>query len=152
MLKVFFGDMNEAIYDTATFFKHTYLDSWFEDALSVKMIQSVDRATVESSHAIFSKPLGAMITPTELSGGTKTLLLIHHMPNKVFNASTCGDNCTRWLLEIAKQHKEDILINLHHIPDFTVGRKSHDFEIYIMNTQETVHNMAEFVFSASILV
>ena len=38
-----------------------------------------------------------------LSGGVKTLLLVRNLPNMVFNASTCGDNCARWLLKIGKE-------------------------------------------------
>ncbi len=52
-------------------------------------------------HNIVSKQLGS-ITPLELSGGVKTLLLVRNLPNMVFNASTCGDNCARWLLKIGK--------------------------------------------------
>lgn len=89
---------------------------------------------------------------TGLSGGVKTLMLIDHEPNKVFNASTCGDNCARWILEIAKRHSEDITINLHHIMDFDVGRKNRDFEIRILNTDTIVHNMAELVLNAVALL
>ena len=35
------------------------------------------------------------------------------MPDRVFNASTCGDNCARWLLAIGR--KQDVTINLRHI-------------------------------------
>ena len=31
----------------------------------------------------------------------KTLLLIYNQPEKIFNASTCGDNCAKWILKIA---------------------------------------------------
>jgi len=44
-----------------------------------------------------------MITPLQLSGGVKTLLLIANgrMGKHGFNASTCGDNCAKWLLRRA---------------------------------------------------
>ena len=101
-----------------------------------------------SNYAVETRALG-IIPVTSLSGGTKTLLLIDHMPEKVFYASTCGDKCAPWLLRIAKKHKEDIIINLHHIMDFDTGHQGRTFEIFIMNTGETVHNMSEFVLSAS---
>ena len=43
-------------------------------------------------------------------GGVKTLILMKNMPQKVFNASTCGDNCAKWILNIAQN--QDITINL----------------------------------------
>ena len=72
-----------------------------------------------------------------LSGGVKTLILINNMPDKVFNASNCGDNCALWLLKLAAE--KDITINLMHIMDFGNGT----FDIMILNTGEIVHSMAE---------
>ena len=36
----------------------------------------------------------------------KTLLLILNEPDKIFNASTCGDNCAKWILEIVHSMRE----------------------------------------------
>lgn len=140
MLNIYFGDTEKAIYNTSMFFDNSYMDSWLEDGFAKKMILAVDKATVLSPNALDSKALG-VIPVKQLSGGSKTLLLIHNMPQKIFNASTCGDNCARWILEIAKHAKQDITINLHHIMDF--GNK--DFKIRILNTGTIVHNMGELV-------
>lgn len=147
MLNIFFGDMPEAIYDTASYFNNTYLDKWLEDDFTKKMIQAVDKAKVLSPQAIESKALG-IIPVTSLSGGTKTLLLIYHDAQKVFNASTCGNNCAKWILEIADRRKEDITINLHHLMDFDWGRKSRYFNIRIVNNGEIIHSMSELVLVA----
>lgn len=32
----------------------------------------------------------------------KTLILVKFEKDKIFNASTCGDNCAKWLLKIAE--------------------------------------------------
>ncbi len=72
---------------------------WLEDDEVKRMIEDVDSSKVLSSHAIESPVMG-IIPPTSLSGGVKTLILIKEMPDKVFNASNCGDNCARWLLKI----------------------------------------------------
>ena len=82
------------------------MDSWLTDELLQEIIRPVDKATVLSSHAIKSKALG-VIPVTSLSGGTKTLLLIDHELEKIFYAATCEDNCAKWILRIAKKHKED---------------------------------------------
>ena len=138
MLSIQFGHMPEAIFDTATFFRNVYLDAWLDDPLAQRMIKSVDKSEVLGEHLIKSKALG-LIPPTDLSGGVKTLLLIYNMPERVFNASACGDNCAHWILEIAR--RQDVAINLRHIMNFGRGR----FSIKVLNTGEVAHSMAELV-------
>ena len=147
LLNIFFGEMPEAIYDTASYFNNTFLDSWIEEDFSRKVIHDIDRAKVLSPQAVDSRALG-VIPVTGLSGGVKTLLLIDHMPKKIFNASTCGDNCAKWLLKIAKRHDEDITVNLHHIMDFGANK----FDIRIANTGEVVKNMGELILAAGMLL
>lgn len=147
MLNIYFGDMPNAVYNTAMYFDNTYSDSWLEDTDSIKMIQAVDRAEVLGTSAIQSKALG-VIPIKQLSGGVKTLLLIQHDRTKIFNASTCGDNCAKWILRIAKHSKQDITINLHHIMDF--GDKP--FEIRILNNNTIVHSMQEYVMIAGMFL
>ena len=138
MLHIFFGDMDKAIYNTAVFFKNDYEDEWIVDPLVKEMIRDVDQSEVIDSGVIDSPVLGK-IPPTGLSGGVKTLILVLFEPQKVFNASTCGDNCAKWLLKIAVA--EDRIINLRHIMDFGME----DFQIYIENTGTVVHSMKELV-------
>ena len=140
MLNIYYGDMPGALYNTSTYFDNTYYDGWLDDDFAKSMIKSVDNGTVLSSHAVETKALG-IIPATRLSGGLKTLLLIYNEPNKVFNASTCGDNCAKWILKIAKNSKKDITINLRHIMDFGEGK----FEIKVLNDGAVVHNMGELV-------
>ena len=92
MLNVYFGDMLDAIYNTNVYFNNTYKDSWITNPLSKEMIKAVDKSDVIDERTISSPVFGNM-SPKKLSGGVKTLLLIANDPNKIFNASTCGDNC-----------------------------------------------------------
>ena len=138
MLNIYYGDMDDAVYNTASYFKYDYEDAWITDDFAKEMIRDVDHSEVLSSGVIDSPVLG-MIPPTGLSGGVKTLILVKFEKNKIFNASTCGDNCAKWLLEIAKD--EDRTINLRHLMDF--GKES--FTIRILNTNQVVHTMAELV-------
>ena len=90
--------------------------------------------------------LGA-ISPKELSGGVKTLLLMaNDKSGKVFNASTCGDNCAKWILQLGKQGK--LVINLRHLMDFGSG----EFKIKVLNTGRIVRNMKELVAEAGAFV
>lgn len=61
------------------------------------IIKSIDNGTVLGANAIDTKVLG-VIPPEKLSTGTKTLLLMLFMPQNLYNASTCGDNCAYWIL------------------------------------------------------
>ena len=138
MLKIIFGNYENAIYNTSVYFKNTYQDEWITDELSVEMIKDVDQSVVVGPHMIESPVLGA-ISPRELSGGVKTLILIHKEKSKIFNASTCGDNCAKWLLKIGEM--EDVVINLRHLMDFGNG----EFEIEVLNTHQIVKNMKELI-------
>ena len=143
MLNVHYGKLEEEIYNTSVYFDHTYLDQWLEDDFAKRMIKSVDKSVVISPGAVNSKALG-IIPVTQISGGVKTLLLTYFDREHIFNASTCGDNCAKWFLRIAKKRDEDVTINLHHIMDFGDG----EFEIRIVNNDKIVHNMAELVMYA----
>lgn len=138
MLNVFYGDMESAVYNTAAYFKYDYEDEWIVDPFVKEMILDVDKSVVLDSGVIDSPVLGK-IPPLGLSGGVKTLILVRFNTGKVFNASTCGDNCAKWLLRIAE--KEERTINLRHLLDF--GDEA--FEIRILNTNQIVHSMDELV-------
>ena len=138
MLNIYFGDMPSAIYNTEIFFKNTYEDSWLLDDFAKRVVKKVDGSDVVDAQAIKSPVLG-MIPPTDLSSGVKTLLLIKNCPDKVFNASTCGDNCARFILELAK--KQDVTINLRHIMDFGKAK----FAANILNNGSTVYSMEELL-------
>ena len=75
MLKVFFGNMPEAIYNTAVYFKNDYEDEWIVDPRVKEMILDVDHSEVMYSGVIDSPVLGK-IPPLGLSGGVKTLILV----------------------------------------------------------------------------
>ena len=145
MLNIFFGDMPEAIYNTVVYFKNVYEEEWIVEPLSKEMIRDVDQSTVLAGGVIDSPVLGK-ISPLSLSGGVKTLILIVHEPDQIFNASACGDNCAKWLLKMAEN--KDITINLRHIMDF--GENS--FCIHILNNNQIVCNMQELIPIAGLYV
>ena len=141
MLHIYFGDMPEAIYNTEVYFKHTYEEEWLEDNFAKAVIKGVDKSKVLDKHLILSPVLG-MIPPLMLSGGTKTLLLIKNCPDQIFNASTCGDNCAKYILQIAK--KRDVTINLRHVMNFPGP-----FEIYVDNDDVIVKDMEQLLMVAA---
>ena len=92
MLHIIFGDLEDAVYNTAVFFKNDYEDNWIIEPLVKEMIHDIDHSEVIDGGVIDSPVLGK-IPPVGLSGGVKTLILVLFEPKKIFNASTCGDNC-----------------------------------------------------------
>ena len=139
MLRVYFGERENAIYNTSVFFRNSYRDEWIIEDFTKNIVEDIDKSKVLDVNNIYNDVLGN-ISPTQLSGGVKALILMKHFPRKTFNASNCGDNCAKWILEIAKQ--QDVTINLRHIMNF-----GHDtsFEIYIQNGGEVVHSMKELI-------
>ncbi len=75
-LNIFYGNMKEAVYNTAAYFKYDYKDNWIIDPFVEKMIQDVDRSTVLDSGVIDSPILGK-IPPTGLSDGIVGLYCIY---------------------------------------------------------------------------
>ncbi len=145
MLNIFYGNMPEAIFNTAVYFKNTYDDSWITDEFAKEMILDVDKSTV-LGNAVIDSPVLGKISPLALSGGVKTLILIKNEPNKVFNASTCGDNCAKWLLKMSED--KEVTINLRHLMDFG----ENNFRIKVLNTNQTANNMEELVRIAGMYV
>ncbi len=138
MLNIYFGDMEEVIFNPPMYFKNTYEKEWIENDFSIEMIKDVDKSAVIAGGVIDS-PVFGLIPPERLSGGVKTLILINHVPDKVFNASACGDNCAKWLLEMGKT--KDITIRLGYMMDF--GEEP--FDIHILNNDTYAHNMRELL-------
>jgi hypothetical protein len=130
--------MEHVVMKPSVYFKNTYRPEWLLEPLSKAMIKAVDKSEVIGPALIQSPVLGP-IPPERLSGGVKTLILIWHVLDKVFNASNCGDNCAPWLLRMGRER--DITINLRHLLDFG----AEPFDLKILNTGTVVHSMRELV-------
>ena len=141
MLRIYFGDMKEAAHGP-TWFKYNYDPSWFEDELVQEMIREVDH-TEYVDGSIFDSPVLGKIPPERLSGGVKTLIVIYKMPEKIFDATSCGANCAHMLLTIGK--REDVTVNLRYY----MPMKSLDpFEIEILNTGRIVTQERDYALAA----
>lgn len=138
MLNIIFGKIDNVIFNTSVFFKNSYEESWLLEKETQQMILDIDKSKVLGNGAIESPVLG-IIPPTSLSGGVKTLILISHISDKIFNASNCGNNCASWLLKIGKE--KNVTINLRHLMNFGDG----SFELNIVNKNKIVRSMDELL-------
>jgi hypothetical protein len=102
------------------------------------MIEDVDKSKVIGGELIQSNVLGP-IPPERLSGGVQTLISAYGRPDLVFNATSCGENCAKWLLKIGEI--KDITVNLRYFMPF---RDMEPFEIKILNNDTIVRNMDEY--------
>lgn len=143
MLKIIFNRGSKDIEDKNyvfspdTYFKYNYETDWLEDDFVKKMVLDVDGSYVESANAISSPVLG-VIAPERLSGGLKALIIMYKEPDLIVNASACGDNCAKWILEIGK--RQDLTIRLGYEMVF-----EEPFDILIKNSGKTIHSYAEFM-------
>lgn len=140
MLKIVFGEVEHGVYHPPTYFDNQYEDHWITNPLSVEMIKDIDKSEVVGTHLIESPVLGPISTK-EISGSVKTLILMaFDESGKIFNASSCGDNCVKWIVEIGK--RKDLTINLHHVMDFSSVPV---FEAVMLNTGVVVHSYGEYL-------
>ena len=140
MLTIHFGSLKNEIYHPPTYFDNQYEDEWITSPLTKEMILDIDKSEVIGAHLIESPVLGP-ISPKEISGGVKTLILMaYDTSGRIFNASSCGDNCAKWIIEISR--RKDLLIVLHHVMDFS---RAGDFDAFIDNTGKYVHGYEEYL-------
>ena len=138
MLKIWYYGGNVNVLTSAQdYFDAAWKNDWITDPLVKEMIKDVDKSEVIGPHLIESPVLGP-IPPTTLSGGVKVLILLLKDNSFVYNISNCGDNCAKWILEIAKQ--KDLVVYLEHIMQF-----NGEFEIKFMNTDRIVYNFKEYL-------
>ena len=141
MLSIYFGNYtgDNYIENPDLYFDNTYEDEWLENARAKEMVKDIDRSELVGPNLVISPVLGS-IPVNRLSGGVKTLIQIDQDPTHVYNASACGDNCAKWLLEIAQDR--DALVRMGHIMHF--GDDA-EFSIKIANTDEVVRTQSQLV-------
>ena len=110
MLKIWYYADIDYMKDAPSYFDNVYEDEWIEDTFVKEMIRDVDHCTVINSHIIESPVLGA-ITPHELSGGVKVLILMLKDDSFIYNMSNCGDNCAKWEFKIQIMNTGKIVCN-----------------------------------------
>jgi hypothetical protein len=125
-----------------SWFKYNYKPEWLKDTFVQEMIRDVDNSTYIDGLVIDSPVLGP-IPPERLSGGVKTLIMIYEKPELVFDATSCGQNCAKWILEIGK--KKDVMVKLEYLMTF---EEFAPFEIKIDNEDRVVTDPEDYIITA----
>ena len=130
-------DGSHYVHSAGLIFEAEYEAEWIEEAEIREMIKDIDNSDVISGDVIKSPVLG-IIPPVRLSGGVKTLIMASHDQSRMYNLTSCGDNCAKWVLKISE--KKDLTVYLQHIMHF-----EGTFKIKIMNTGKIVCNPKDYV-------
>ncbi len=117
MLHIFLGTLpeTEAYYpnlvsDPDAYFNMNFQPHWIDNDLAKRMVLDVDKSEVQSPYCILS-PIFGQIAPEKLSGGVKALMLMLQDDDPiVMDATHCGNNCAKWILEIAMQQDIHIVL------------------------------------------
>ena len=141
MLNMHFGKIEEAYYGPS-WFKVNYEEEWLSDELVQSMLKDIDKSEYRGGHLIDSEILGP-ISPGELSGGVQTLICIYKRPDLIFDATSCGPNCAKWLLEIGEI--KDVTIMLEYFMKF---KDYEPFKIHIDNTDVTINTNKDYTIAA----
>ena len=110
------------------YYHNQYDKSWITDDFAKRIIADIDDSEVIGEDVI-KNDIFDTFSSKELSAGVKTLLLIHNQPEKIFNISNCGDNCAKYLLEMAENR--DITVCLHHAMNF-----GNNFAVRVINDRK----------------
>lgn len=141
MLTIHLGEMDNTEYGPS-WFKYNYKPEWLKDTFVQEMIRDVDNSTYIDGLVIDSPVLGP-IPPERLSGGVKTLIMIYEKPELVFDATSCGQNCAKWILEIGK--KKDVMVKLEYLMTF---EEFAPFEIKIDNEDRVITDPEDYIITA----
>lgn len=104
---------------TNSYFNARKKPDWFDDNLVKDIIRQIDKAEVINGYAVKSIEYDTGYSVDDISGGSKTLILILKRQDKIYLA-TMGDNCTDFLEQIAviyeKQGKDLVVVEnyMHH--------------------------------------
>ena len=137
MLSIYFGDKENVLHGPS-WFRFNYRPEWFEDTFVQEMLKDIDKSKFLGGELIQSDVLGP-IPPERLSGGVQTLISIYENPERMCNATSCGENCAKWLLKIGE--KKDVEVNLRYFMPFD---GCEPFEIRVINEDKIVLNMDEY--------
>ena len=138
MLTIHVGRTESTVVAIDRLFHNVFEDYWIVDPLVKEIIRDVDKSEVVSERIIDSPVFSNPITPRELSGGTKALILMLFQPERELWGTACGDNCAKWILKIAEKH--DLTLSFGHIMKFP-----EPFSIAIKNSGKIVNTMKSLV-------
>lgn len=138
-LNIWYGSKDNAIPHGPTYFDSTYKDEWLRDSFVREMIKDIDGNSFEGDTIV--SPVLGIISPERLSGGVKCLILMYKL-NVIVNATSCGENCAKWIMRISQLKPLEIqlkyLMSFYEVPDV---------KIHIMNNGTSYESWKDTLFT-----
>ena len=144
MLKIWFGDnfpknIGEVNSIPYIWFDNQFSDEWITSEFGKRVIKEIDNGDVISPYCIKTPIFGA-ISYQILSGGVKTLMVMN-FTDLIVDATVCGENCAKYILEIAS--KKDLTIQLNYVMPFDDYDKN--FTFLCLNSNKICTGSLEYI-------
>ena len=124
------------IYNPPAWFDGFCGEDYIQGEKEKAIIKDIDKSDVLEQGLLYN-PVFGYITPSQISGTSKTLILLNNVPNMYFNGTAMGNNAVPWLLNIGKT-KDIYVCNTYPL------QLEGCFELEIVNTGIIVHNLMEY--------
>lgn len=137
-LNIFLGHLPDEFYIVDNLFNQAFDVKWLSDELVRDIITDLCNATDISTDGIIRCPdwyddsREYVMSYRELSSGVKAVLLLYTTDFQFVCLSRAGDNCAKWVLEVAKRKR--IYATLNSYMDF-----KGDFDACILNEMDIIH-------------
>lgn len=139
MLKIWVkGFQKGCIIDPNSFFNLHRGSGWMGREGVKEIVKEIDGLDVISGEALMDRR-GVILSPDVLSSGCKSLILLYIKPDCNVYATRCGDNCAKFILDLAE--KKDVVITLHHPMLFP-----RSFEGVFLDNGREIHTLSDYAF------
>lgn len=112
-----------------------------------KEYDSWSRQIGSSKSLLYYEPSFGQISPFILSGSVKALIMMLKTDYQMW-ATSCGDNCAKWILRIAEEKEkqwEELEICLEHYMDFRAeDDEIYDFPFFCLDTNKVEDSYEEY--------
>lgn len=139
MLYIVNEEPENYLWNISTAFEIYFRPEWLESPLAKQMVEGVDKSVVLSPYCIQSPVLG-QIAPFYLSHGVQSLLLLLYLDDSfTLGTASFGNNCAKYILEIAKLKDITLYLNSDlympetpfEVTDAKTGQCVRDYESWL---------------------
>ncbi|MBR1598037.1 MAG: DUF4869 domain-containing protein [Lachnospiraceae bacterium] len=90
--------------------------SWLKNPINIRIIEEVDNADIDGASCYNLDNPNDIFGVSDLSSGSKALMLVNMLDNPKIWGPLFGDNCIDLLMEISKQ--KDVIVYMKHMLTF----------------------------------
>ncbi len=98
MLNLFIGDLEDYLLSGHKWFDNQVDEDVIQEDFARRVIKGVDNSEVDGN--VIVSPILGRIAPSEISGGSKTLITMMYDDRVNFDLAAIGENCFKYLKEI----------------------------------------------------